>query len=257
MCEFVILFVSPHLDDIALSCGGFVSRLAVHGQLIRIATVCTADAPAGQALSEAAQHVHWEWQLGEQPYARRREEDVAACASLGAQPVHLGLLDAVYRHDGQGQPLYTRDFIGGHVREYDWQHYFPALKAALREPVRRARHIFCPLAIGGHVDHVLVRRAVEELADEEALLRYYEDFPYAAKAVEFENRPVTEGLTPNLVQLSEKEIKARIEAIACYPSQMFALFEQAGDMPARVRNYIARTGGERYWTAIDAFRQDD
>jgi LmbE family N-acetylglucosaminyl deacetylase len=253
----VILFVSPHLDDVALSCGGFVSRLAARSLPVTIATVCTADAPAGQALSEAAQHVHWEWQLGEQPYARRGEEDVAACASLGARPVHLGLLDAVYRHDDQGRPLYTRDFIGGHVREYDWQHYLRAVKAALREPVRRARQIYCPLAIGGHVDHVVVRRAVEELADEEAVLRYYEDFPYAATADEFENGPVTEGLVPNLVQLSDVEIKERIAAIACYPSQMFALFEQADHMPSRVRNYIARSGGERYWTAIDAFRQDD
>jgi LmbE family N-acetylglucosaminyl deacetylase len=256
----VILFVSPHLDDVALSCGGFVARLAAGGQPVMIATLCTADAPDGEELSEAAQHVHWEWQLGEQPYARRREEDITACKSLGVQPLHLDMLDAVYRHDDAGLPLYMRDFIGGRVREADWQHHLPAVKAVLREPLRSASQVYSPLGIGGHVDHVIIRRAVEELADEETPLRYplhyYEDFPYAGKAREFEGTPVMDGLAPALIPLSEDEIEARIRAIACYPSQMFALFGKADAMPARVRNYVARAGGERYWVAIDAYRQD-
>jgi hypothetical protein len=49
------------------------------------------------------------------------------------------------------------------------------------------------------------------------------------------------------IQLDEIAIAARIDAIASYPSQMFALFEQAESMPQRVRAYIERAGGERYW----------
>ena len=77
-------FISPHLDDIALSCGGFVRRLVGSGELVTIVSVCTADTPTGQPLSAAAKHVHAEWQLGEQPYPHRRAEDAKACVALGA-----------------------------------------------------------------------------------------------------------------------------------------------------------------------------
>ena len=252
----MILFVSPHLDDIALSCGGLVRRLASRGQQVAIATVCTADRPAGQPLSVAAQHVHGEGQLGDvQPYAVRRREDEAACAILGAEPIHLGLLDAIYRHDDAGAPLYPRDFIGGQVAEHDWQRFFPQIKTALRPHLRRSQVIYAPLTIGGHVDHVLVRQAVEESAGDTPVM-FFEDYPYASKT-DWRNSGVTMGLAPSPQVLNEDEIAARINAISQYPSQMFALFERAETMPEKVRRYIRLAGGETYWAPIDAFRQDE
>jgi LmbE family N-acetylglucosaminyl deacetylase len=252
----VILFVSPHLDDIALSCGGLVRRLSSRGQRVVIATVCTADRSAGQLLSAAAQHVHWEWQLGDdQPYAIRRKEDEAGCKVLGAEPAHLGLLDAIYRHDSASEPLYTRNFIGGQVAEHDWQYFFPKVKAALQPWIRSAQQVYAPLSIGGHVDHVLVRQAIEELA-EDAQVTYYEDYPYAGKT-DWQDSGVTMGLAPALLPLAQDEIEARILAISQYPSQMFALFEQSENMPAKVRHYVGQAGGERYWKPIDAYRQDE
>jgi LmbE family N-acetylglucosaminyl deacetylase len=253
----LILFVSPHLDDIALSCGGLVRRLASRGQRVVVASVCTADRPAGQPLSPAAQHVHWEWQLGDDhPYATRRAEDEAGCKVLGAEPVHLGLLDAIYRHDATGVPLYHPDtFMGGQVTEHDWQHFFPQIKSAVQPLIRSAQRVYAPLSIGGHVDHVLVRQAVEETA-EDAQVAYYEDYPYAGKT-EWQNSGVTMGLAPGSLSLTEDEIATRILAISQYPSQMFALFELAETMPAKVRQYVGKAGGERYWLPIDAHRQDE
>ena len=188
---------------------------------------------------------------------------MAACTALGATPLHLGLLDAIYRRDNGDldQPLYARDadpssgarnFMGGDVHPHDWQFLVPRLKDALRTPIRSAQRIYCPLGIGGHVDHVLVRHTVEELT-EIGQVTYYEDFPYADK-VDWQSSDVTAGLVVLSIALTEDDIAARIGAIKCYPSQQFALFEHAGNMPARVRNYIAAVGGERYWTPIDGFR---
>ena len=206
--------------------------------------------------------MHWEWQLGDdQPYRHRRAEDIAACNVLSAAPLHLGLLDAIYRHDDDGQPLYARDakpesdarnFIGGDVHPHDWQLFAPLVKDALRILIKQAQRIYCPLGIGGHVDHVLVRHAVEALT-EIGQVMYYEDFPYADK-VDWQDSDVTAGLVPTETNLSEVDIAARIGAIACYSSQQFALFEHAENMPARVRNYIAAANGERYWTRTDAVR---
>lgn len=253
----MILFVSPHLDDIALSCGGLARRLTASGQSVVIATVCTADRPAGQPLSAAAQHVHWEWQLGDDhPYAIRRQEDEAACKVLGAEPVHLGLLDAIYRHDAAGAPLYHLDtFMGGQVTEHDWLHFFPQVKVALQPLIRSAQRVYAPLSIGGHVDHVLLRQAIEETAEATQVM-YYEDYPYAGKT-DWQDSGVTMGLAPALLPLTEDEIQTRILAVSQYPSQLFALFEQAATMPEKIRQYVGQAGGERYWLPIDACRLDE
>ncbi|GIV85148.1 MAG: GlcNAc-PI de-N-acetylase [Candidatus Roseilinea sp.] len=239
----MFLFISPHLDDVALSCGGLVYRLASAGRSVTIATVCTADPPVDWPLSEAAQHEHRQWQLGDQPYQGRRAEDMHACRLLGATPLHLNLLDAIYRRDAHGAPLYTNDFIGGAVHPYDWQAQFPQARAALALLVQGATQVYCPLAIGGHVDHVIVRRAVESLAGQDAI-RYYEDFPYADK---FDQLDLPRGCTLEQIALNACEVDARIRAIACYGSQLSAVFGSAAAMPERVRGYVSRAGGERYW----------
>jgi LmbE family N-acetylglucosaminyl deacetylase len=241
----LFVFVSPHLDDVALSCGGLAYRLASQGQHVVVVTVCTADTPPGEPRFEAAKRVHAEWQLGNNPYRHRREEDIAASSVLGTRSVHLGLPDAVYRRDEAGQPLYTNDFMGGVVHLLDWQHLYPAVVSALRPLLDDADRVYSPLAIGGHVDHIIVRRAVETLVEPQRV-RYFEDFPYAGRA-DWHSGEVVDGLAPNPEQLSEAEREARIRAIACYPSQMVALFGSVEAMPMRVRNYIASAGGERYW----------
>jgi len=246
-------FISPHLDDIALSCAGMVQRLVREGQSVSIVTVCTADRPLETLapLSAAAQHVHWEWQLGEQPYAHRRAEDARACAALGATCIHLGLLDAVYRHAPDGQPLYERDFIGIPVNPADWQHHALQTSArlwAVLAPHQHDLRVYGPLAVGRHVDHSIVRQVLEVLVPREALA-YYEDYPYADQPTALAQETQS-GFVPETVALTEAEIEMRVQTIARYPSQLFALFQQAETMPARVRNYIERAGGERYWRQI-------
>ena len=245
-------FISPHLDDIALSCGGLAYRLARSGEQVTVVSVCTADALAGQALSAAAKHVHWEWQLGEQPYAKRRAEDGNACAALGAHAIHLNLLDAVYRRDDKGNSLYERDFIGIPVNPLDWQRHALALSAklwAVLAPHQANLRVYCPMAVGRHVDHSIVRRVIEVLLPADKI-NYYEDYPYADKPEALQQELASmKDATPLTVALDENEIAVRISAIACYPSQLFALFQQAETMPARVRAYIERAGGERYWTS--------
>jgi LmbE family N-acetylglucosaminyl deacetylase len=258
----VYLFISPHLDDIALSCGGYVRRLTHSGERVVIATVCTADAPPGQPLSPAAQHEHWQWQLGGQPYRLRCLEDERMAQQLGAEYMHLGLLDAIYRHDAGGRPLYEgKQFMGGEVHAWDWQQQYPALLDVLGPllHVLTPKRVFCPLTAGGHVDHILTRRAMEQLCAPSEIA-YYEDYPYAQKDAGALARLLDDGAAnaasaagvwqPILIELTPEETDARVAAINCYQSQLFAVFGDAASMPQRVREYIARTGGERYWERV-------
>jgi len=177
------LFISPHLDDIALSCAGYVYRLTQSGEEVVIATVCTADAPSGATLSPAALHEHWQWQLGDRPYEERCFEDDRVAAILGAAYAHMGLLDAIYRYDENGVPLYSdKQFMGGHVHPSDWLNQYPELVSRLSDLVQTLApaRLYGPLAAGGHVDHIITRRAVEQACSAERIA-YYEDYPYAQK----------------------------------------------------------------------------
>lgn len=247
------IFIAPHLDDVALSCGGYVRRLTAAGRRVVILSVCTADVPVDWPLSAAAEHVHGEWQLGAQPYSHRRAEDEAACTALGAHAVHVGLLDAVYRLGPAGKPLYDRDFIGIPPHPHDRRRHVADVAAAVRAALdgEPAARVFTPLGVGGHVDHTLVRAAVERVVPA-ARLRYYEDFPYVGwgpgrLATRYALAPLTRRLSPFRLRLRAAELDARLAAIGCYRSQMAALFGGVEHMPVRVREYVSCVPGERYW----------
>ena len=249
-----VIFVAPHLDDIALSCGGYARLLASQGARVTIATICAGDTPR-RPLSAVARQVHSEWGLGdENPYAARRIEDNAMCAALGAQPVHGGFQDAIYRIDAFDAPLYTRDFLGGHVREEDWRGVYLRVIGWLRPLLAAGGPVYAPLAIGGHVDHVLARAAVEALIPlvDRARLNFYEDYPYAQRlaegaVVDPTFAQLTRGLSPQTIALTPELIEARIAATALYPSQLPPLFQDPASMPDAIRRYVRAVGGERFW----------
>ena len=243
MSQEIYLFISPHLDDVALSCGGYARRLTSAGERVIVATVMTADPPASEPLSWLARRNHASWRLGDAPFGERCREDLAAIASLGAEAVQLGLLDAIYRRDAPGQPLYTQRSVAVPVHPYDWQFQLKAveqrLRALLETHVGQALQVFCPLTAGGHVDHVIVRRAVENVCPTD-IITYYEDYPYAHQrnAVQalFTARggfvqPARGGFVirrpqwqATLITLTAVEVDARIAAVACYESQIAGLF---------------------------------
>src|SRR5437773_7157487 len=91
------IYLSPHLDDAALSCGGAIARHANAGARVLVVTLCTAAPPAGP-FSDFANAVHQSWGLApaEVIGARLREDDLAL-ARLDADTYRAGLLDAIYR----------------------------------------------------------------------------------------------------------------------------------------------------------------
>jgi LmbE family N-acetylglucosaminyl deacetylase len=282
MTKSVYLFISPHLDDVVLSCGGYISHLTVAGECVFIATVITADIPSGTPLSWLARRNHLTWRLGDAPFGARCREDIAAAEMLGAQHAHLGLLDAAYRRDVDGKPLYTKNTVGVPVHPDDWRHFEPIIRQKLQELLGRYVgddvEVFCPLAVGEHVDHVIVRQSVEALCKPQNIT-YYEDYPYANRPNAVQKRLNSDGAgqwQPRLTALAPAEIEARIAAIGCYASQVPGLFPSSLEriqeiararlpgaggyldwqpsarasherMATSLRTYISRIGGERYW----------
>ena len=116
--------------------------------------------------------------------------------------------------------------------------------------------VFCPLAFGAHVDHIIARAAIESVFSP-AQIVYYEDFPYAELASPEAWKSATEGLQPQTRRLAADARAARINAIAEYRSQLFALFRERdldaarARMAERVGKYIEGVKGERYWKVRD------
>lgn len=263
------LYLSPHLDDVALSCGGQVWQATQAGETVWIATVMAGDPPglsARSALSEYVAELHTRWQLDEDAVAARRKEDRAACHILGAEPVHLAIPDCIYRHDGQEAFYQSDEQIFGSVdpRELNLIQEIAGQLVRLPTP----RRIFAPLGIGHHVDHLLVRAAAEALWTP-ARLSYYEEYPYgespdavasglaAPVPLSFAQDPVSRGgsLLQNwqstVVSLSTAALDKRIQAIAAFQSQLSTFFVDDRELTHRVTSFVEARGGERGWQWLD------
>ena len=218
------VFVSPHLDDAVLSCGGGITHLVHAGVEVTITTIFTGDQPLGEPLSTLARRSHSSWSAGNQPFSIRRDEDEAAAQLLGVKTEHLGLLDAIYRRSPSGHALYRRAISD--TAPDDLTSSLPRIEKALLESRvcdASISRVFCPGGIGGHPDHVLTRRAVENLVAPERIV-YYDEYPYSSRRAAFLSANHLDSLPVQTLALTAEEIHSRIEATGRYSSQLRGLF---------------------------------
>jgi LmbE family N-acetylglucosaminyl deacetylase len=243
------IFVSPHLDDAILSCGGTIHQLAQAGNRVLIVTAMAGDPPAG-AISPFAQSLRKRWRLAAEDTVARRSEDIKACRSLSASWLHWDIPDCIYRRSIRNdKPLYdSEESLFGEINqlEIDLVDYL----ADLMRSLPAAESIFMPLGAGNHVDHQLTRMASERWL-EPSSFAYYEEYPYADT-----NRQLDQAIgNPKLWRaeifgLEPDDIQARIRAIACYQSQISTFFDGLEDLAQKVSLHISSIGGERYWKVV-------
>jgi LmbE family N-acetylglucosaminyl deacetylase len=98
-----IVVVSPHLDDGVLSLGAAIASWARRGSLVEVLSVFACDPESN------AEAGGWDTRAGfrtEGEAARaRREEDVRACAILGAAPVWLPFGSVDYERHGDEETI--------------------------------------------------------------------------------------------------------------------------------------------------------
>lgn len=245
------IYLSPHLDDVALSCGGQVFMLGEEGKSILIVSVMAGDRP-GQAASDYIQELHDRWQLQLDVVARRRAEDIRACRILGADHLYWDIPDCIYRfHAETNEPLYISDqdiFGAVHPSEADMVN---ALSKQIQSlPVHD--RLVVPTGLGNHVDHQITRQAAEQAGPNR--LVYYEDYPYAADpgALDAVNQTDYASWQATMIPLSEAAIMTKIEAIAAFESQLSTFYQDRADMERVVRQYHRSIGGERVWRRVES-----
>ena len=260
------LFLSPHLDDAALSCGGQIHRRAAAGEHVTVVTVF-AGAPLGAPTPLGAE-LHSLWGLPADPgdaLAIRRAEDDAALAVLGAASARWDLVDAVYRvaptPGGSPAAIYPTAIYPSLRLTLRARSGATSEQALLEQIVDRlralppARRLFAPLGVGRHVDHVLVRAAVDRAFPRDERLRFYEELPYAkrllsvlrARGAAAPGRRWRE----EIVALGATDVDAKCRAIACYASQLGPVYRDEQDLRVQVQRALRR-GGERVWLQADA-----
>ena len=256
------IFLSPHFDDIPLSCGGIAARLARMGAHCVGITVFAAPHDKGVPLSPFAQEMHdqWERDAGVMVHAlnevRRREEE-AAMRLLGLQPEWLDFRDAPYRRKEEGGYVYTsNEGLMGMPALEERVRLVPQIAEKVREVAGRAEarlgtrgrvRVFAPLGVGHHADHQLVFAAARRLGPRYGVL-FYEDYPYAARPGALAARLGELALParPRVTLISDL-IGVKIASIGRYKSQLGMLFDSPEVMPEAVRAYTGGVAAEAGW----------
>src|SRR5260221_13603935 len=91
------LFLSPHADDAALSCGAQIAMLTRSGERVIIFTVMAGDPPNGLQPSDYTPSLHQRWELTDDTaVSSRRKENTTAGKKIGAGNKFGPDPDAVY-----------------------------------------------------------------------------------------------------------------------------------------------------------------
>ena len=198
-----VLAVSPHLDDAVFSAGGTLAQHADAGDEVTVLTCFTGNVarPAGFALAcqldkgldETADYM-----------ALRRNEDVAACTEIGAKALHWPFLEAPHRGYESAEALFG-GVLGSDAIEAKLAPALAEVMATLQPDL-----VYGPWGVGNHVDHIVVRSALERVASE---FIWWEDYPYAMR----ETQPPS-GIHRRAI--SQRFAERKIAATLCYESQI-------------------------------------
>jgi LmbE family N-acetylglucosaminyl deacetylase len=238
------IYISPHLDDAVLSAGGFLFEQAQAGIPVEIWNIVCGFPPPGE-LTPLAQVLHYTWGTGsaEETVRLRRAEDAAASRRIGAKTLHFDVPDCIYRRGPDGEPLYLDLYVQPHPTEAQLTKEILQTIAHRLQPDDR---VICQLGVGDHIDHILVRQAVEQL---DRPLWYVADLPYLFKQPG-ELAPLVTGMEETLFPITEAGFKAWIEAVLLYRSQLSSIFDSPEQFEVDIRAFYAERGGFPLWQIV-------
>lgn len=250
------IFLSPHLDDVVLSCSGALCSLRAQGCTVLVITLFAGDPLP--PFSPLAQSFHRLWKApDEAPYTKRKEEERQAMMSLGIEYAWLGWLEVLYRQ----VDLACAEDICNPAIDPRRDHMFSTLSSWFTDLSRTfpTAQFVAPLAIGAHRDHLVTREAACHTLNPHFLI-FYEDFPYAAfQPQEVNPLARAQDLTPfhlDILPFLEKRIQATLQ----YQSQLEMLCHPPKRIEDVIRQYTKQHAGggviavERYWMrSLDQF----
>jgi LmbE family N-acetylglucosaminyl deacetylase len=229
-------FLSPHLDDAALSAGGLLSWLQDKTE-VQVITFFTQADHGPESLSVKSFLKQCGYSDANTLYTERRAEDKAILEKFQLSVKHQNYVDALWRkipHPAWWRkaaahilaeflyvyPIYRIHIISGKVSPRDNQ-----LQEKIREDIATMTQnntsfaLFAPIGIGKNVDHLLIRTVAQKYFPDNTI--YWTDFPYSLHA-QADQDYIKHN---NLKMFSfDKNLDDKIEMIKGYHTQVDALF---------------------------------
>ncbi len=240
------IYLSPHFDDAVYSCGGLIWDQHSRKQQVEIWTICASRPPSDAPLSPFAQSLHARWQTGSEAVAARQAEDQAAIAQVAARARYYSLPDCIYRRLPDGSFLVNGE-------EDLWQTVHPQeasvladLRAWIEQELAADDCLVCPMSLGNHVDHRLVRAAAESLG---CSLYYYPDFPYVMQYPQALPAMLQPAWYKVCTPISDEGVTAWQNGIAAYRSQVSTFWNGLETMKKTILDYWQTGGGSCLWRA--------
>lgn len=240
-----LIYLSPHLDDAALSCGGLIWEQVKAGNLVEIWTICAGDPPPGE-ISPFAEELHRRWGTGRDATAQRRNEDIRSCEILGSKYRHFHIPDAIYRqHPITEEALYkSEETLNGQIAESE-KSLIKALSTEIVGFLPEYPVLVSPITVGNHVDHQVTRAAAERI---NVLLAFYADYPYVEEESNDLSHLLPPGYHSQIHPISENGLKAWEDSIAAHQSQISTFWENEQEMRFAITRYHRALGGIPIWT---------
>lgn len=239
------IYLSPHLDDAVMSCGGLIWEQVQAGLEVEVWTICAGEPPP-QSFTDFAKELHTRWDLSaHEAIAARREEDIQAVTMLGADFHHFSIPDAIYRlHPRTGEPLYLdwEDITGG-LNPGD-EAYLHMAARTIGTRMNGEMILAAPLTVGNHVDHQFTRALAEMLG---LPLRYYPDYPYTMQYAEEIPHLAPRGTRKETLPVSPQGIAAWQDSVAAYTSQISTFWGSIDEMKASIQEFYEQFGGAVFW----------
>jgi LmbE family N-acetylglucosaminyl deacetylase len=236
------VYLSPHLDDAVYSCGALMDQQVKQGLQVEIWTLFAGQFDA-RKLSTFAKEIHQRWGTGLLSVQARRLEDQKACTFLGVVPKYYNFQDVIYRHTADDNPeiVFNDDLFRNYQSgdELIKEKIKSALGNALDELVDI--QVCAPLGLGNHIDHQILRKAIDEIELKNPLY-YYADFPYVIR----EKVAVSQEHTRQY-QLAEENVKVWCKAIAIYKSQISTFWDEEKEICEEINPYWQNGGGSCLW----------
>lgn len=236
------IFISPHLDDIPLSCGGIVNNLTTTNHVVEIWTFF-AGTPQNNELTPFAQSLHDRWKLPINAPDIRRDEDMKACAILGASVRYFDFPDCIYRFDQDGKPIIEKEEDLYQDIPDSEQYLVNTFQEIIKRNTYSSDIIVSPMAIGNHVDHRIVLASILKLKPEN--LFFYEDYPYVSQ-LQHNNSDINQ-LIPWQFNLSQMDIENWHKSISEYQSQISTFWQNTERMKQEIINFANQGGGQCLW----------
>jgi LmbE family N-acetylglucosaminyl deacetylase len=211
------IILSPHCDDAMFSVGGriFADRGRIGYTVINIFT--QSFFTIFPKLSGSIKIISY----------LRKKEDERAFRNTGAKRIHLFLADALARKGSSSSIAEKADCWKDSARD---QHVFDLIlkkTVGLLEEMS-FKHIYFPLAVGNHLDHILVRSLSSSLLKKKILkkseIRFYEDIPYSLYISNWKDIPLfltsqNNSLIPRYLDISHVWENKK-KALSRYRSQI-------------------------------------